>query len=438
MLLPSRDEPRQLTKPVFREIASFRSLSMLAVQSMKRIKLVLRRMPLLWNCFAEWRATQQERDYRNRREYYAKLRRYPSPLIRFPRKRLLGEINTFAIIPLRSWHKTLLPDLRALGPVVLFDYAASVPEDDTLHYDASFLERRESLNRDLLRTFEETVAHFPVDWVFAYARGEHLLASAVREIRKRYGVPTVNMCLDDKNAWGAKTIGGQVAGSRGLVTAFDLWWTSARVTVDWVNAEGGHGIYLPEGCSPDLYPADEIPYTIPVSFVGGAYGARPAMIRYLREHGVPVQVFGPGWGGNSAVALERMIETLRTSQINLGHGGVGYSSTLTNVKARDFDVPCAGGGVYLTTFNADLAQHFHIGQEILCWHSYDELLELIRYYLPRPDLCRTMARRARARCLTEHRWLHRYQQICRILGLLAEEGSDEGLQAKSRESIPKP
>ena len=49
------------------------------------------------------------------------------------------------------------------------------------------------------------------------------------------------------------------------------------------------------------------------------------------------------------------------------------------------------------------------------------MLELIRYYLTHPEEARVIARRGRRRCLDEHRWLHRYQHICRILGILAED-----------------
>lgn len=338
-------------------------------------------------------------------------------------KRRLGEIHTFAIFPSVSWHDILLPELKILGPLTYVDYCADLPRDRAgrYTYNKSFFEWRELANSDLLRSFEEANTRCPVDWVFAYAQGNHLLASTVSAIRQRYKVPTVNMCFDDKNSWNLGMVGGQIDGSQGIVAAFDLWWTSARVTVDWVNSEGGHGIYLPEGFTSALYPSEELPYLIPVSFVGSNYGPRASMIRYLRNHNIPVQVFGPGWGIESEVSRERMIEIFRTSQINLGHGGMSESEAVTNVKGRDFEVPAAGGGVYLTTFNPDLAQHFIIGKEILCWHSYDDLLEQIRWYLRRPDICRAMARLARARCLSEHRWLHRFKTVLEILGILEPE-----------------
>ena len=233
------------------------------------------------------------------------------------------------------------------------------------------------------------------------------------------------MSLDDKQSWDAGMVGEQRRGSIGLVAAFDLWWTSARVAVDWVNAEGGRGIYLPEGCAPSIYHPTGQPFDIPVSFVGANFGPRPTMVHFLREHGVPVQVFGGGWesmggagwaedaGGHIPAKPDKPGQRRRAM----------HSERITNLKGRDFDIPCTGGGLYLTTYNADLAQHFRVGEEILCWHSYDEMLELLRYYLPRPDECREMARKARERCLREHRWSHRYIRVLQELGVL-----DEGVQ----------
>ena len=126
--------------------------------------------------------------------------------------------------------------------------------------------------------------------------------------------------------------------------------------------------------------------------------------------------FGSGW--RHASWVDDPADVFCRSAINLGMGGIGYSEELTNVKGRDFEIPGCGGGVYLTSFNADLAQHFVVGEEILCYSSRDEMLELIRYYLAHRDEADAIARRARERSLREHRWLHRYQRVCRILGIL--------------------
>jgi spore maturation protein CgeB len=110
-------------------------------------------------------------------------------------------------------------------------------------------------------------------------------------------------------------------------------------------------------------------------------------------------------------------------------GGIGFAENFTNVKGRDFEIPATAGGAYLTTFNADLAQHFIIGKEILCYQNREELLDLIRYYMKHPEESRLIAERGRKRCLLQHRWLHRYLRVCRILGILRETDQNHELAA---------
>lgn len=372
------------------------------------------RIPFLRNVWTRFRGGKQEKLFRRHREYYAARKRLARALPEPLRRVTLGDVHTFAIVSANSWHEALLPDLQELGLLTHFDYEFRSPGS------AGFVEWRRQMNRKLLDRFAQAHRERPVDWVFAYAEGKHVLAETIRTIRETFGVPTVNMCLDDKQSWQGQQIDGQWSGSVGLAAAFDLWWTSARVTVDWVNAEGGHAIYLPEGFDlASCGDGTELPYAIPISFVGAAYGRRMEMVKYLRRHNVPVQTFGAGWGRDSSVSNARMTEVFRTSQISLGHGGVGHSERVLNVKGRDFDIPAIGGGAYITTYNPDLALHYHVGSEMLCWHSYDDLLEQVRWLSDRPALCREIASAARDRCLREHRWLHRYQAVLVHLGVLA-------------------
>lgn len=377
------------------------------------LKRQLMRIALLRDGWSSLRARQQEALYRRHREHYAGRRSSPRALPSPLRQVVMGQVHTFAIVSTHAWHGALLADLRELGPLTHVDYEFRFPDS------SGFVEWRRRMNQDLLGRFAEAHSRQPVDWVFTYAEGKHLLADTVRTLREEFRVPTVNMCLDDKQSWQGRMIDGQWSGSLGLAAAFDLWWTSARVSVDWVNAEGGHAIYLPEGFDAAACgDGTELAYQIPVSFVGAAYGRRMQMVEYLRRHGVPVQAFGAGWGPASRVSDARMTEIFRTSQIDLGHGGIGYSERFLNVKGRDFDIPALGGGAYLTTFNPDLALHYHLGSEIVCWHSYEDLLEQVRWLLARPQVCRSLARSARQRCLREHRWLHRYQTVLQYLGIL--------------------
>ncbi len=337
-----------------------------------------------------------------------------------PRVGQLGDLHTFAFVPRISWHAALYPDLAELGPVSEYDYARhGFRWEMFARGDRNASLRRREMLSQFRAAIQQAHRARPIDWVFVYASGVDITAEALRWVTDELGVPVVNMCLDDKQSWTGPVFDGCRLGQIDLAPVVDLSWTSARVACEWYLAEGGRPIYLPEGFdAASCFPL-ELPRDIPVSFVGGAYGFRRELIRDLRRAGIPVEVFGAGWGSRHLSSRE-MLEVVNRSVINLGSGGIGYSEELTNVKGRDFEVPGTGGGLYLTTFNADLARHFEIGREIACYHSREELIEQLRYYLRHPDEAAGMARRARERSLREHRWLHRYLTVCRLLGVLAE------------------
>ena len=393
------------------------------------------KFPGLEDIYIPLRAQVVLRKYRRRREHFAAICQERGLVYReadtiaqvrqrlqdrgyTPVRRRLGEVHTFAFIPRLGWHEHLYPDLHELGPTTEFDYVALGFDDkETAKPGATGQALRCKLNKQWYEALVRAHREHPVDWVFVYASGNHVLTDTVRCIQEELGIPTVNMCLDDKHSWDGPWLGEQHALQIDIAPVFDLSWTSARVATGWYLAEGGRPLYLPEGCNAQFYRPLAVPQDIPVSFIGQNYGFRASMVRFLRKSGVNIETFGRGWS-NGPVSSEQMIEILCRSVINLGMGGIGPAEYLTNVKSRDFEVPCTGGGMYLTSYNPDLALHFDVGREIVCYRSRDEMLELIRYYLAHPDEARDMAQAGRVRCLTEHRWLHRYVKVCQILGVL--------------------
>jgi len=402
---------------------------------MTQIKEYIRGVPWLWKHVCQIKSAPSYTHYKDLREHYISLLRskntiYDEKLIvKKVREGLMGrkwksmqknigEIHTCLIFRNTQWQNSLLEELKILGPVTVIDYHEGDIDQIIASEQANWISVREIMHEKTITTVKESHVKNPIDWIFCYFDGRFVLKKTFEYIKNEIGIPTVKMCLDDKNYWDGPFKGGQRLGQVDLAEVFDLSWTTSRTTVGWYIAEGGRGVYLPEGFNPTEHYPTKVDFDIPVSFVGACYGARPLLINFLRKHDIPVQVFGTGWGRMGNGFIKSPNEIFNRSQINLGCGYIGHSMKLTNVKGRDFDIPGAGGGVYLTTFNSDLAQHFHIGKEILCYHSFDECLELIRYYLDRPDECRAIARRARERCLREHRWLHRYIEICQILGIL--------------------
>jgi spore maturation protein CgeB len=393
-------------------------------------KKALLSVPIIRRVNALLKVWQIEKQYRNRRENYFRIAQArkteqqstscickTANSIREVKK--LGKIHSFLIFRNTSWQNSLLLELKKLGPVTVMDFHEDETDQKIAKSVPGWKVARKSKNEETIQLFEKANAANPIDWLFCYFDGRFVLRSTIERIKHKSGVPTVMMGLDDKQSWDGPRYGEQRSGSIDLGGAFDICWTSARTTVDWYNALGTKGYYAPEGFSVDEYHPLNIQPDIPVSFVGACYGPRFDLIKYLLDHGVPIKVFGKDWGKLGRGFAGTPNEIFNRSLINLGCGYVLLSQNITNVKARDFDIPGAGGGVYLTTFNSDLAQHFDIGREILCYHSFDECLELIRWYLQRPDLCRDMAKKAYERSIKEHRWLHRYTEMLQKLGVVS-------------------
>lgn len=100
----------------------------------------------------------------------------------------------------------------------------------------------------------------------------------------------------------------------------------------------------------------------------------------------------------------------------MGSEGIGWSPDLKNVKCRDFDGPCIGA--YVTSYNPDLAEMFRIGEEIACYSTPDEAVEVLRDLLRNPGKREHLARRGRERCVAEHTWKHRFETVLGLLGVL--------------------
>jgi len=334
-----------------------------------------------------------------------------------PSSKQIGTIHTYAFIPRTTWHSQLLDDLHELGRVSEFDYVSRGYTTRDLY----MAETPTLVNEMNASAFEEVLsAHReePIDWIFMYASGAELSPAFVRRIVDEIGVPMVLMSLDDKQSWDLGWIGrSHRRGQIDLTPCVDISWTTSRTTCGWHLSEGGRPLLQPEGTNANIYFPRNVPRDIEVSFVGQRYGFRSGVIRELSQHGLTVATFGKGWETNR-LSSEKLPEIYCRSNINLGMGGIGFAEYLTNVKGRDFDVPCAGGGVYITSFNPDLATHFEIGKEIVCYGSRDELIELVRHYLKNGEEGRSISARARTRCLQEHRWLHRYIKICQVLGII--------------------
>jgi spore maturation protein CgeB len=156
-----------------------------------------------------------------------------------------------------------------------------------------------------------------------------------------------------------------------------------------------------------------------VGFVGQAYGFRRTFVDKLRKLGLSVHTAGYGWPAGT-VGDDGLVQLFRRSKIVLGMGGIGWSEDLKNTKGRDFDAPAVGTASYLTSYNPELADLFDIGREIVCFSNADECYEIARQLLMDEPMRQAIARAGRKRCLQQHTWIHRFEHVLDVLGILEE------------------
>jgi len=252
--------------------------------------------------------------------------------------------------------------------------------------------------------------------VLLYLNSQWLSEDLFRAFRQNSVGPILGMNLDDKAEFFGFGPGAKKRCSYSKwVKHFDLNLSSSRLFQEHYKKWGGNFFYLPPGLHiPNRLKApNKKIFEREIAFLGSAKAERIRMIRALRQLGVNVDTFGKGWPGKRWLTSPQNV--FRETQINLGLGFASGSENLTSLKCRDFECPGIGA-CYLTTYNFELCEHWELGEEVLCYRSLEELVEIIAFYQKKPELCRTIARNAFHRAMLEHRWRDRFKMVFQKIG----------------------
>jgi len=372
------------------------------------------------------------RSWKNRRRLAAELQQYEAAFAargltipddttigltlrkRFPglRPKPKGELTIVAVYHHYNWEDTSLePALEKFGAVRHYDWFEGFDHTDRAW--RSFV--KEEMNRELLGRIGRWVGEERPDVIFTYLSGE-LVSSKTMEAIRAFGVPMVHFSLNDKENFVGKVRGGLAFGSRDICRWFDLCWTSTGDALKKYCVEGALPAYLPEGANPELHRPRDLEKSIDVSFVGQCYGNRPETIRRLSAEGVRVETFGYGWP-NGSLSTEEMVSLYSKSRINLGFAGVeGHEETYC-LKGRDFEIPMSGG-LYLTEYHPELERVYNLGQEIVTYRSFDDLLANIHHLLSDPQRAEAIRQAGFRRARQEHTWEMRFEQVFTLMNLV--------------------
>jgi len=187
--------------------------------------------------------------------------------------------------------------------------------------------------------------------------------------------------------------------------------------------------YLPQAAHPkihrpiDLSSEQNKKYKADISFMGAAYHNRVQSFPRLLGH--DFKIWGTGWNlesplgkrlqnKNKRVATEETVKIYNAGKINLNlhsstfHYGINPEGDFVN--PRTFEI-AACKGFQLLDHRSDLINLFNVDEELIAFHSLDELKDQIEYFLKNPDLRSVIASRSYTRVLNEHTIEHRMQEM---------------------------
>ena len=331
-----------------------------------------------------------------------------------PVSRPRGELSIIYASEMTNWEPHQIPPaLAKFGDCLTY----VLPEHGHSPRHPDWPDQRHQFDQDLLSFVKTEHAKQPIDVFLAYLSGYHVAPETIQAIAN-LGIITCAFHWDDRLGFRGRMVGERWTGPASLAKAYDLNLTNATASLVKYFAEGGLAIFWPEAANPDHFRSLDRPFDYDVSFIGGCYGQRPAFINYLRGQGVKVEAFGRGWP-NGPLTKQEMIEVYARSRINLGISGVGYSMKETCLKGRDFEVPMCGA-LYLTSEQPDLHRVYQVGREVVTYRNKDECFERISYLLAQPEECAEIRQSAHRRCLREHSWEQRFQDLLISLRVLNE------------------
>ena len=188
------------------------------------------------------------------------------------------------------WRNNLYLPLVDLGhDLIEFDYDLRETFQNLNPADPkqkAFIEKnRPKVTKELLRQIKAAHETKPVDLFFSYFTDACVLPEAIDEIRDM-GIKTVNWyCNGSYLLHLVKEISPH----------YDWCLVPERFRLEDYKAMGARPIYCQEAANPNIYKPYDLHVEFDVTFVGQAYGDRPAYIKYILDQGINVRVWGWGW-----------------------------------------------------------------------------------------------------------------------------------------------
>lgn len=182
--------------------------------------------------------------------------------------------------------------------------------------------------------------------------------------------------------------------------------------------------YNPTACDVQFHTKKNVKKIIDISLIGrGRHLRFPdkkeriKIVNRLRED-LPeklIRTYGTGWPKNkdsmAAISGNKFLNVIQTSKI-----GIDIQEDFSPLAHRMFEYSACGIPV-ITRRRPEVFEHLEDGKEILSYDNYDELLELLKYYLNNPKQLSKIAENGYQKVTKEHDVKNRVDGLERFLGL---------------------
>lgn len=197
-----------------------------------------------------------------------------------------------------------------------------------------------------------------------------------------------------------------------LLAPYDAWFFKEPHIVERLRANLDLPVYyLPQGCNPRWHrPIGQVstePYLV---IAGSMYPSRVRMLERLIAKGVPLRLYGgsfPRWLGETPLREAHTgREVFREEKARVFRSAAGvlntmYPAEITGVNSRLFEAAGCGAAV-LTEFRPTVPELFNIGEEVLAFHDFDDLVDQASRLLNQTSLAEQLGNAAAERAHRDH------------------------------------
>ncbi|MGE5543879.1 MAG: glycosyltransferase [Bacillota bacterium] len=284
---------------------------------------------------------------------------------------------------------------------------------------------------------ERTITSFNPDYVCSQG-GWGGLGSIIFPILRRKGIPHIFWASEDPMFFESLSLP--------MARNSQYVFTTAAECIDKYLSWNIKAHLMLFACSPSFHHRVEPNprFNHDCIFIGNNYSQFPTrlkgmeiILKPLIENGFDLKVYGLDWWLNrrnhfyiepkiygGGLTYEEMRTAYSSAKIVLGLHSVDTSPTMMSM--RTFDV-LGCGAFYLTQWTPAIENLFSNHDHLVWSKSQEETVELVNYYLARPEERQRIARKGQAEVYAKHTYKHRVEEFLKVL-----KTPDMGIKSDSR------